>query len=177
MLKSRLIPLLVLCALATGCNGNSHISTGHGRITVRGNLIELAIDGAPEATIDHAGTLVVDGKPIAVDDHQRELLRRYYASAAATHQHGIDTGKAGAAVAGEALKGVAESAKGDPDSVSRRVEAQTKEITANVMKICDDLAGIKAAQEDLAAALPAFKPYAAIMDDKEINDCRKGAKD
>ena len=177
MLKSRLIPLLALCALAAGCESGSFTSTDHGRIAVRGGVVELSTDGAPKATIDQAGALTVDGKTIAIDDHQRDLLRHYYANATAIRQHGIDTGKAGAAVAGEALKGVAESAKGDPDSVSRRVEAQTQQITANVMKICDDLAGIKAVQEDLGSALPAFKPYAAIMDDKEINDCRKGAKD
>lgn len=177
MLKRPLIPLLVLCALAAGCNSGTTTTTSHGSITERDGLVVLKAGDNPKATIDRNGTLAVDGKDIAVDDHQRDLLRRYYANATAIRQHGIETGKAGAAMAGEALKGVADSVGGDKDSVSKRVEAQTQQITAQVMKICDDLAGIKAVQDELATALPAFKPYAAIMDDKEVSDCRKDAKD
>lgn len=177
MLKRRLIPLLALGALAAGCNSGSYTSTDHGRIVVRGGVVELKPDGAPKATIDQGGALSVDGKAVAVDDHQRDLLRRYYAQASAIREHGIETGKAGAAMAGEALKGVAESIGGDKNSVDKRVAAQSKQITAQVMKICDDLAGVKAVQDELAASLPAFKPYGAIMDDKEIDDCRKDGND
>ncbi|MFC4761576.1 DUF2884 family protein [Dyella koreensis] len=176
MLKQRLIPLFALCALATGCGSGSYTSTDHGRITSHDGLVALHADSGPEATIDQAGALSIDGKPVAVDDHQRELLRRYYANATAVHQHGIETGKAGAAMAGEALKGVAEAVKGDENSVDRRVEAQTQKITDQVMKICDDLAGIKAAQDELTASLPAFKPYSTIMDDKSVTDCRNDSK-
>src|SRR5690242_117831 len=146
MFDRRLIPLLALCALAAGCNSDSHTITDHGRISVRDNLVTLHVDDAPDATIDQAGALSIDDTAVAIDDHQRDLLRRYYANAAAIHEHGVATGKAGAAMAGEALKGVAESTKGDPDSVRRRVEAQTQQITAQVMKICDDLAGIQTVQ-------------------------------
>ena len=176
MLKRHLIPLLALCAVAVGCDGGTTTTTSHGSLAVRGGRVILHAEGAPEAAIGQAGTLAVDGKDIAVDDHQRELLRRYYGNAAAIRQHGIETGKAGAAIAGEALKGVAESATGDKDSIDRRVEAQTQQINAQVMKICDDLAGIRAVQDELAASLPAFKPYAGIMDAKEVEDCRKDAK-
>jgi len=176
MLKRHLIPLLALCALAAGCNGGTTTTTSHGSITVRDGQVILKAGDQPKATIDQGGALAVDGKDVAVDDHQRDLLRRYYANATAIRQHGIETGKAGAAMAGEALKGVAESATGDKDSVSRRVEAQTQQITDQVMKICDDLAGIKAVQDELAANLPAFKPYAVIMDDKDVSDCRKDVK-
>lgn len=177
MLKRHLIPLLVLCAIAAGCDGGTTTTTSHGSLAVRGGRVILHAEGAPEATIDQAGTLAVDGKDVAVDDHQRELLRRYYGNAAAIRQHGIETGKAGAAMAGEALKGVAESATGGgKESIDRRVEAQTQQINAQVMKICDDLAGIRAVQDELAASLPAFRPYAGIMDAKEVEDCRKDAK-
>lgn len=176
MLKRHLIPLFALCTVAAGCSSGSFTSTDHGRITTRDGLVVLSTDGAPEASIDANGALNIDGKAVAVDDRQRELLRRYYANATAIRQHGIETGKAGAAMAGEALKGVAESAKGDEDSVNRRVEAQTQKITDQVMKICDDLAGVKAVQDELASSLPAFKPYGVIMDDKEINDCRNDSQ-
>ncbi|MBT2116639.1 DUF2884 family protein [Dyella sp. LX-66] len=176
MLKQGLIPLLALCALATGCDSGSSINTSHGDIRVHGGLLVLAADGAPRATIDAAGVLNIDGKTISVDDRQRDLLRRYYTSATAVRQHGIETGKAGAAMAGEALKGVAETVAGDKDSVDKRVEAQTQKITDQVMKICDDLADIKVVQDELATSLPAFKPYAGIMDEKSVTDCRNDEK-
>ena len=101
MLERRhLIPLFALCALAAGCDSGSYTSTAHGRIAVRGGVVELKVDSAPEATIDQGGALSIDGKAVTVDDHQRDLLRRYYATAAAIRQHGIETGKAGAAMAG-----------------------------------------------------------------------------
>ncbi|NKJ23795.1 DUF2884 family protein [Dyella sp. SG609] len=176
MLKRQLIPVFALCVLAAGCESGSYTSTDHGRITQRHGLILLNAQGAPEATIDQAGALSIDGKDIGIDDRQRELLRRYYISATAIRQHGIETGKAGAAMAGEALKGVAESVAGDKDSVDKRVEAQTQKITAQVMKICDDLADIKVAQDQLATSLPAFKPYTGIVDEKSVTDCRNDEK-
>lgn len=39
------------------------------------------------------------------------------------------------------------------------------------MKICDRLPGLYKAQQDLAAALPAFQPYAS-MDEGDAEDCR-----
>lgn len=178
MFKRHLTPLFALCALAAGCSSGSYTSTDHGRISSRDGLVTLSPDhGAEEATIDQAGVLSIDGKAVAVDDHQRELLRRYYGNASAIRQHGIETGKAGAAMAGEALKGVAATVNGDENGVDKRVEAQTRKITDQVMKICDDLAGVKAAQDELAASLPAFKPYAGIIDEKSIADCRDDSKD
>ncbi|MGO4700434.1 DUF2884 family protein [Dyella sp. 2RAB6] len=176
MLKRHLIPLLALCALTAGCDGDSSTTTGQGRITTRGSHIVLSVHGGPEATIDKTGALNIDGKDIAVDDHQRELLRRYYSNASAIRQHGIETGKAGAGMAVEAIKGVAETASGDDKAVDKRVEAQTQKITDQVMKICDDLAGIKAAQDELAIGLPAFKPYAGLMDEKSVTSCRDDEK-
>lgn len=176
MLKRRLILLAAACAIVAGCEGGSHTITDHGRITTRDGLVVLNAQGATEATIDASGSFSIEGKNVSVDDHQRELLRRYYASATAIRQHGIETGKAGAAMAGEALKGVAETAHGDEDAVDKRVEAQTRKITDQVMKICDDMAGIKTAQDELGASLPAFKPYTVIMDEKSITDCRDDSK-
>jgi len=172
MLSQRLIPLLVLCLLAAGCDGSGGSTiTPHGRMTMLSGSVVLWTDQAPKALIDKNGELSIDGKAIAVDDSQRELLRRYYASASAMRQHGFETGKAGAAMAGEAIKGVVESIDSDKDTVDQRVEAQTKRIEAAAQKICDDLADVKAAQDKLAASLPAFKPYAGIMDEASVKDC------
>ncbi|MBD8898410.1 DUF2884 domain-containing protein [Rhodanobacter sp. DHG33] len=174
MFKRHLFPLLTLCALLAGCNGDSN--TSHDHITMRGDLVVLSANSGPEATIDKSGSLSVDGKEVAVDEHQRELLLSYYANATAIRQHGIATGRAGAGMAAEVIKGVAETANGDEDAVDKRVEAQTQKITDQAMKICDDLAGIKNAQDQLATSLPAFQPYAALMDATSVSSCRDDNK-
>lgn len=176
MLKRHLFSLLALCALLAGCDGDSTTTTGQGHITTRGDLVVLNANGGPKATIDKTGTLSIDGKGIAVDEHQRALLRSYYANAIAIRQHGIETGKAGAGMAVEAIRGVAETAGGDQDAVEKRVEAQTQKITDDAMKICDDLAGIKTAQDQLATSLPAFQPYAGLMDAASASSCRDDKK-
>ena len=176
MLKPRLIPLFALCALAAGCDHNHSINTPDGYIRVLDGRITLWANDAPKASIDQAGALSVDDKAIAVDDHQRELLHRYYASATAVRQHGIETGKAGAAMADEALKGVKETISGDESAVNKRIEAQTRKITDHVLLICDDLAGIKSVQDELATSLPAFQPYRGIISEKTVSDCRNDNK-
>lgn len=172
MSKRHLFPLLALCALLAGCDGDSSTTTGQGRITTRGDLVVLSANGGPKATIDKTGSLSIDGKDVAVDAHQRELLRSYYVNATAIRLHGIATGKAGAGMAVEAIKGVAETANGDENAVDKRVEAQSQKITDEAMKICDDMAGIKVTQDQLAASLPAFQPYAGLMDATSVSSCK-----
>ena len=60
---------------------------------------------------------------------------------------------------------------GNPDQIDKQIEAEAKKVEAEAMKICDRLPGLYKAQQDLAAALPAFQPYAS-MDEGDAEDCR-----
>lgn len=61
---------------------------------------------------------------------------------------------------------------GNTDQIEQRVEAETGKIEAAALRLCDRLPILLApSQRTLAAALPAFAPY-ATMTQKDIDECR-----
>jgi hypothetical protein len=178
-----ILVLIAAAGLMTGCSndpdgylGSSSIADG--AITIHHGIVTLHSQSNDNAEITAEGDLGIDGKNITVDAGQREALKHYYLAATAVREHGIATGKAGAAMAGEALKGVASSlASGDSRAVDKHVDAQSKQIEDAAMKICQDIADIKIAQDSLAGSLPAFKPYAGIIKADAASDCRKDNDD
>ena len=65
---------------------------------------------------------------------------------------------------------------GDEKASEARMEAEGKKIEADAMKLCAQLPPMLATQQQLAAALPAFKPY-ATMTQEDIDDCGKDDHD
>ncbi|WP_049622855.1 hypothetical protein [Frateuria defendens] len=183
--QALLIPLLAAGLLA-GCGkgpGDAAINLGDtsiadGAIKLRHGEVALHAQGAPEAVIDAAGTLRIGGQAIATTPAQRAQIQRYYRNALAVREHGIATGKAGAAVAGQAvastLKGLA---SGNTDQIDKDVDASAEKVQQAALKICDDLDGIKAAQDDLAGQLAAFKPYAGLIGAGDVKECRQDDDD
>lgn len=179
-------PLLAVALLA-GCSdhdsGFTFISTGNtsidnGAITVRGDSVRLHPDTGSTATIDSSGNFAVDDKPVQVTPADRSLLQQYYAAATAVREHGIATGKAGAGIAGAAIKGAVSSMAGNDDHASAsQVQAQADKVKLAALKICDDLAHIRDTQDQLAAQMPAFKPYAGLITTDSVDDCRKDDND
>lgn len=183
----RLVPLALAALLLIGCDGQGDhftlVSAGNtsienGAIRVAHERVTLRAGGAPRATIHANGDFAVDGKPVNLTPAQRALLVQYYADASAVREHGLATGKAGAAVAGEALKGAVSSvAGGGGKSVEDRVQAQADKVKQSAMKICDDMAGIRSVQGQLADQLPAFKPYGNLITAASVDECRKDDND
>jgi hypothetical protein len=186
MSHSRWIGALVLCGLIAGCgNSSDHVSIissgytslANGGITMDDGKVALHSSGAPDATITAAGDLNINGNAIATDAAQREQLQHYYSGVVAVRDHGIATGKAGAAVAGQALKSVASNlVNGTPDQIGNQVDAKAQVVTEAALKICKDIGDIRAAQDNLAGQLPAFKPYAGIVGNGDVKDCGKDSK-
>ena len=178
---------LLAVALLAGCSdhdsGFNLISAGNtsidnGAITVHGDSVRLHPDKGPAATIDSSGNFAVDDKPIIVTPADRSLLQQYYAAATAVHDHGIETGKAGAGIAGAAIKGAVSGIAGEDGHASEhQVQAQTDKVNQAAMKICDDLAHIRVAQDQLTTQLPAFKPYRALITADSVDECRKDNDD
>jgi len=179
----RPLTLALLCAATlAGCggdSGNTSIITGfgsslaNGGINLRHGTITLHVHGAPDAVIDAAGNLAIDGKPVTTDAAQHALLLDYYHHTQAVQQHGIDTGKAGAAIAGQALTSTVKGlVNGDTDNIDKEINARAAKVEQAAMRICDDMAGIQVAQNALAASLAAFKPYGDIIQDSSVKDCR-----
>lgn len=170
-------PLAVVLAtgfLLGGCgNGFSTTTTADGGIVLHGDMVTLHGTGGSEATMDAAGKLVVNGQEVAVDATQRQLLLQYYQGARAVREHGIATGKAGAAIAVDSLKNAAMHVTGgDSEQADAKLDAATMRINQETSKICLDIRQIKAAQDRLAASLAAFTPFAGIIDG-DGSDCSK----
>jgi len=150
-------------------NGSIHL--GNGDVAVRAN-------GAPDAVITANGDLRIDQHPIAVDATQRELLKAYYGNAMAILTDGIATGKAGAAIGEEAAKSVVTRlASGNPDKIQQDIDAKVKPLKEAVLKICNDVGSVKKNQDQLAATLPAFKPYGNVISGDDVEDCKKDNDD
>ena len=72
--------------------------------------------------------------------------------------------------ASAALSGVF-SGKSDKE-IEAAIKPQTDRIQAAALELCKRLPDLHAAQQQLAAAMPAFKPY-ATMTQEEVDDCGK----
>jgi len=176
---SRVCCAAAFAALLAGCDGETIIGddSGFHHLTLRNGVLIAHAQGQPDAVIDAAGDLRIDDKPIAVTPAQRDLLKKYYGDVAAIRQAGIETGKAGAAMAGQAIGAVASGlAHGDPDSIGPRIEAHAKDVKAKAMVICNDVASLRTDENAITAILPAFKPYANV-NPHEVDDCRAHDRD
>jgi hypothetical protein len=150
-------------------NGSIHL--GNGDVTVR-------MSHAPDAVITANGDLRIAQHPIAVDATQRQALKAYYGNAMAILTDGIATGKAGAVVGEEAAKSVVTRlASGNPDKIREDIDAKVKPLKEAALKICDDVGKVKQSQDQLAATLPAFKPYGNVISGDDVEDCKKDNDD
>lgn len=137
-----------------------------------------ASDTHPKAEITPQGDLLIAGKAVDLTPGQRAMLLDYRQQIIEIGEQGIDIGKQGTALgvhaASEALA-AAFSGKSE-EEVRQRIEAQASGIRQSAAKICNRLPALMASQQKLAAALPAFKPYAR-MTQQDIDDCRTDALD
>ena len=133
--------------------------------------ISVHAPGLADAILTAGGTLEIDGKAIVLNAGQSQIIVRYFASAVALRNDAIKTGAAGASTAATAIASVAVGlASGNPDSIGDKVDASAAKVDAAANRVCADLQALTHAQNDLAAALPQFKPYATIAA-HEANDC------
>jgi hypothetical protein len=162
--------------LLGGCNNDFQTTTiANGGIVVHGGEVTLRGTGGHEASVDETGKLSVDGHEVAVDAAQRKLLQQYYQGALAVREHGLATGRAGARVAVQSLKNAATKVTGgDSEQADAGLDAATQRVNREASKICLDIQQIRLAQDRLADALPAFKPFAGIIDD-DGSDCSTDA--
>ena len=144
----------------------------------------------PKAEITPQGDLLIEGKAVVVDPRQRQLLLEHRANLVAIAQAGIaigmqgaELGMQGAALGMKAASGALKSAiSGDTadfekqmEAEGARIEAEGRRIEAEAERmICARMPALLASQSALAAALPAFVPY-ATLDDSDIRDCGKGS--
>ena len=180
---TRFAPLAFALSLVllSACSGKDKAPDTGTRIEASGALwgqnLTLNATGQPKAEISAKGDFIIDGKPVDVNAAQRALLVAYHRELGGIADAGIATGKEGAKLAGKAVGAAVKGIfSGNPDQIDKEIEAEAKKVEAEAMKICDRLPGLYKAQQDLAAALPAFAPYAS-MDEGDVEDCRTNQND
>lgn len=160
--------LLLGSILLAGCDMAADTNMMNGAIALKGDKVMLRPEGQPEGVIDSSGNFAVDGKPVNVTPQQQALLMAYYMNVADVHNIGLKMGKVGGTMAVDAIAHASSSKEADDRAAKGADELQTLGIA-----ICKDTAGIKTVQDQLAAQLPAFKPYAGIVDRGSVDDCAK----
>lgn len=172
MIRTLALALSAVLLLAACSKGGDDDGDAVRSSALWGQNLKLSASGHPRAEISAKGDFIVDGKQVPVTDEQRALLVAYHRELGGIADAGIATGKEGAKLAGKAVGAVVRGIfSGNPDQIDREMEAEGKKIEAHAMKICDHLPGLYKAQQDLAAALPAFQPYAGMELD-DIAECR-----
>jgi hypothetical protein len=131
-------------------------------------------NGLPKAEISPQGDFLIEGRKIAATPAQQALLLDYRSQVIGIAEAGMDIGAnaadLGINAAKEAIFG-AISGKSDKE-IEASIKPQTDRIEAAAAQLCSRLPGLQRAQQQLAAALPEFKPY-ATMTQKDIDDCGK----
>ncbi|MBB3343937.1 hypothetical protein [Luteimonas sp. RC10] len=128
----------------------------------------------PSAAITPRGDFLVDGRAVPVDAHQRRQLLAYREQVIEVARTAIDMGEVAALAAVDAVDrgvfGLMVSAM--TGSLERRIERNVRQIVEpGALQICARMPALHAAEQQLAADLPAFRPYARL-EAREADACR-----
>lgn len=154
-------------------HAETQLTTQDFTLTGRGSAGQLL----PDAKITPKGDLVIAGKPVPLTPAQRQQVLAYRQQGIVIGEAGIAIGRDGATLGLSAAKtAIAAVFAGKSDQqVRQQVEAQTADIRAATVKLCAQLPALLTAQQQLAIAVPAFKPY-ATMTQKDVTDCSVDAQ-
>jgi hypothetical protein len=131
-------------------------------------------DSRPKAEITPQGDLLIAGNKVAATPAQHALLLDYRQQIVGIAETGMDIGTQGADLGINAAKQAvwgALSGKSDKD-IDAAIKPQTDKIEASAAKLCLRLPDLLSTQQQLAAAMPEFRPY-ATMQQKDVDDCGK----
>ena len=159
----------------TGADDSSFtLSIKVGSLGLSRDSVRIRPEVLPEARVFAGGRLVIDGRDVEVTDAERAELIAYHAAAMDLGRHARDTGIAGAKVGLAAVGAVISGlARGQPDSIGPKVEAEAEKVKQAARLLCEDIAAMRKAQDSLAAELEEFRPYATIEEADE-RECRSG---
>jgi hypothetical protein len=170
MIRQKVLNVVMLCAAIAAC---SHGDSEFQHLSVLDDShVAVHAPGRADAIVSASGALSIAGTPVTVNAAQAQIAARYFTSAVALRDDAMKTGAAGASTAATAIASVAVGlASGNPDSIDAKVNASAAKVEAAADRVCTDVQALTQAQNELAAALPQFKPYATIAA-HEANDCK-----
>lgn len=130
-------------------------------------------DLRPDAELTPGGDLLIDGKQVSVTAAQHTMLVQYREAIMAVAETGMNLGVQGADLGGQAITEVFNGLmSGHPDQIDKNINAKAGKIEAAAMQLCKQLKPVQEIQQQLAATLPEFAPYATLKA-SDIEDCGK----
>ncbi|MGY1424886.1 hypothetical protein [Lysobacter sp. A289] len=146
----------------------------------RGQTVAKTSDKDPadpraNAELTPQGELLLDGRKVETTPAQHALLVQYRQQIMDVAETGMALGVQGADLGGKAIREVVNGLlSGNPEQIDARIEAEAAKLEANAMRLCLQLPALHETQQQLAAALPEFKPYATLAKE-DLEDCRGGS--
>jgi hypothetical protein len=169
--KLAALAFFVALALAASAASAVHFSfSSDVNISMDGDVVVLEPHGEARAEIAPSGDLRIDGRLVTVPLKDRLLLARYNQSMHAIVSRGVALGVQGASLGMQALTAALVGiATGDEDAAKRTVEPRAKKMKANARALCLEARTLRMVQNEIAADVPEFRPYALI--DGDGSDC------
>lgn len=143
------------------------------------NVTLTAEDGnVPDAAITPRGDFLIAGKRVPLTGQQRKEVAVYRAQYIEIAREGIAIGHEGIEAGRRAVVPMVFAALfGASDhEIQASMDKRLGGVREAAMKLCDRLPDLMATDQQLAADLPAFQPYATLTQ-KRIDDCSKNVAD
>lgn len=161
--------------------GSGHVEwkDSQGGLSIQNGRIVVSARGRPDAFVDSHGGLRIGDQAVSLTAGQQAAFMTYYSRSTAMVGPALDIAgagaKAGAGITAGVLQNLMEG-KTDDASMQATVHAHLGGLSQSVDTLCHQLSALKAVQDQLAAQLPVWRPYAAI-DEAQVQDCHHGAQD
>jgi hypothetical protein len=150
-------------SLSLSLSSKADISIGDLRF--EDGAVVITPKSGPEGRVRADGHFFAGTAEVPLEDAQRPLLFAYYTAARSFVEHAKATGVAGAAVGATAASEVVTGlASGDTSKIGDNIEQSAGEVMKQAARLCRTATKLRAAQDALALALDAFKPYAVVKE-------------
>lgn len=175
---SRLALLACLAALLAAC-GNTRQEVNHEldlaahEIATENLTLSAQDKAAPEAAITPDDELLVGGHPVELTAAQRTQVHAYRQQLVEMAMEGIEIGRQGAEIGLDAAAPLAIKALfgASDESIERDMQERLAPVHEAAARLCERLPALRATEQRLAAAVPAFRPYARTSE-KSLRECR-----
>ena len=165
------LPLMALAAC-----GHNDVTASHGSISIVSNTVRISVRGAPRATIDSDGNLLIGRRAVALSPAEQRLARRYYRDVLHISAAGETTAEAGGKLGVSVFGSLFFALWHDNSSIIRHTAKHgAARVTADARTLCAHLARLETLQNTLAADQPAFAPYRVVRH-KDVTGCLSGTR-
>lgn len=172
---------LLMAVLLAGCDDDrprhqaaygEHHDPGDGAIGFDGDVVAIEAGGQPAlARVGLDGHLSIGSVEVETGPEAQQALKTYGAAALAMKTHALALGRAGVSFGFDTVRDVVEGLiEGRHDEIGDQAREGAALLVAQARELCGRMDAVLAAQAAVAAAVPAFRPY-AVMDAAQVREC------